>query len=62
MAEGVKDFQARHKGDDRRLAPAQADKAFALVSDFEPKGDQPAAIAELVTLERGDKHQVLLFS
>ena len=61
MAEAAKDFQARHKGDDRRLAPAQADSAFELVSDFEPRGDQPAAIAELVTgLERGDKHQVLL--
>jgi excinuclease ABC subunit B len=31
------------------------------VSDFEPKGDQPQAIAELSAgLERGDKHQVLL--
>jgi excinuclease ABC subunit B len=44
-----------------RLAPAKADTRFELVSDFEPKGDQPRAIGELVEgLERGDKHQVLL--
>src|SRR5687767_3300936 len=61
MAETTKDFLTRHKGDDRRLAPAQADSPFVLTSDFEPKGDQPAAIEELVNgLERGDKHQVLL--
>src|SRR5687767_11795466 len=61
MAETTKDFLTRHKGDDRRLAPAQADSPFELTSDFEPKGDQPAAIGELVNgLERGDKHQVLL--
>ena len=34
---------------------------FALVSDFEVRGDQPRAIAELTEgLERGDAHQVLL--
>jgi excinuclease ABC subunit B len=44
-----------------RLAPAKADTQFELVSDFQPKGDQPRAIGELVDgLERGDKHQVLL--
>jgi excinuclease ABC subunit B len=44
-----------------RLAPTKADSRFELVSDFEPKGDQPRAIGELVDgLERGDKHQVLL--
>jgi excinuclease ABC subunit B len=43
------------------LAPAKADTRFELVSDFEPRGDQPRAIGELVEgLERGDKHQVLL--
>jgi excinuclease ABC subunit B len=43
------------------LAPARADTRFELVSDFEPRGDQPAAIEELVAgLQRGDKHQVLL--
>jgi len=61
MAEGAQDFQTRHRGDDRKLAPAQADSPFQLTSDFEPRGDQPAAIEELVNgLERGDKHQVLL--
>jgi excinuclease ABC subunit B len=34
---------------------------FELVSKFEPKGDQPSAIAELTAgLTRGDKHQTLL--
>jgi excinuclease ABC subunit B len=34
---------------------------FELVSQFAPKGDQPAAIAQLLEgLKRGDKHQVLL--
>jgi excinuclease ABC subunit B len=43
------------------LAPACADARLELVADFEPKGDQPRAIDELVAgLERGDEHQVLL--
>ncbi len=34
---------------------------FRIVSDFAPKGDQPAAIDQLVQgLERGSEHQVLL--
>src|SRR6266478_4232701 len=34
---------------------------FKLRSDYEPRGDQPRAIAELVTgIRRGDKHQTLL--
>src|SRR3954465_376701 len=34
---------------------------FKLRSDFKPQGDQPRAIAELVSgLERGDKAQTLL--
>ncbi len=34
---------------------------FELVSSYEPSGDQPKAIAELLEgLKRGDKHQVLL--
>ena len=34
---------------------------FRLVSEFEPRGDQPKAIHELVEgLRRGEKHQVLL--
>jgi excinuclease ABC subunit B len=61
MAEGARDFQTRHRGDDRKLAPAQADSPFELTSDFEARGDQPAAIEELVTgITRGDRHQVLL--
>jgi len=44
-----------------RLAPSPADTRIKLVSDFEPRGDQPRAIEELVAgLERDDKHQVLL--
>jgi excinuclease ABC subunit B len=44
-----------------RLAPAPADSPFLLESEFQAKGDQPAAIGELVQgLRRGDKHQVLL--
>jgi excinuclease ABC subunit B len=44
-----------------RLAPALADTRFELKSDFEPGGDQPRAVGELVAgIERGDKHQVLL--
>jgi excinuclease ABC subunit B len=34
---------------------------FQLTTRFEPKGDQPAAIAELVAgIERGERHQTLL--
>ena len=34
---------------------------FNLVLPFEPSGDQPEAIRQLVEgVERGDKHQVLL--
>ena len=34
---------------------------FRLVSEFEPTGDQPQAITELVDgLDRGERHQVLL--
>ena len=51
----------RLRAEERRLAPAPADSRFRLVSDFEPKGDQPQAIRELIEgLERGDQHQVLL--
>jgi excinuclease ABC subunit B len=36
-------------------------EAFRLVSEYEPTGDQPRAIAELVAgVERGDPHQTLL--
>ncbi len=43
------------------LTPHQHDNAFELVASFEPTGDQPQAITELVEgLERGDRAQVLL--
>src|SRR6476659_4326836 len=36
-------------------------QAFALVSGYVPKGDQPRALESLVSgLNRGEKHQVLL--
>jgi excinuclease ABC subunit B len=39
----------------------EAGRPFELVSEFQPAGDQPQAIAELVDgLRRGDKDQVLL--
>src|SRR6187401_3690231 len=42
------------------ISPAVGEP-FELESDFELRGDQPHAIAELVAgLNRGDKHQVLL--
>ena len=51
----------RSRPEEARLAPAPADSSFELRSEFEPKGDQPQAIEELVGgLERGEKHQVLL--
>ncbi len=51
----------RMRAEEARLAPALADSKFQLVSDFQPRGDQPAAIKELEAgLQRGDKHQVLL--
>jgi excinuclease ABC subunit B len=47
--------------EESRLAPALLDTRLRLVSDYEPKGDQPRAIGELIEgLQRGDKHQVLL--
>jgi excinuclease ABC subunit B len=40
---------------------APADGRFRLVSEFQPQGDQPAAIEALVEgVRRGDRHQVLL--
>jgi excinuclease ABC subunit B len=51
----------RMRAEEARLAPTPADSRFQLVSDFQPKGDQPAAVQELEAgLHRGDKHQVLL--
>jgi excinuclease ABC subunit B len=43
----------------RAAMPSVHDR-FELVTDFEPKGDQPQAIAQLVEgVDRGDTHQVL---
>jgi len=39
----------------------RSEKPFQLVSDYEPAGDQPEAIDQLVAgIERGDPHQTLL--
>ena len=41
--------------------PSETGGQFDLVSDFEPMGDQPQAIEELVDgVERGDEYQTLL--
>jgi excinuclease ABC subunit B len=41
--------------------PQPTASPFDLVTKYQPKGDQPRAIEELVTgLKRGDRHQVLL--
>ena len=60
---------SRHAGPAERAAPwarpglpgPQPEHPFRVVSDFEPKGDQQRAIAELAGgLRRGEPHQVLL--
>ncbi len=44
-----------------RPEKSEAGKAFRIVSDYQPAGDQPTAIAELVAgVRAGDKTQVLL--
>jgi excinuclease ABC subunit B len=44
-----------------QTVPKARPGTFRLVSDFEPRGDQPRAIAELLEgLNRGDPYQVLL--
>ncbi len=41
--------------------PGPADGRFHLVSDFQPKGDQPEAIAKLIEkINSGSRHQVLM--
>ena len=43
------------------MRQVEAEYRFDLISEFEPTGDQPRAIAELTEgLLRGDKHQTLL--
>jgi len=47
-----------HQG--QKSCRVQNDKKFVLKSDFEPKGDQPAAIDALVEkLEKNKKHQIV---
>ncbi len=44
-----------------RTDAGRAEGRFEIVSEFTPKGDQPAAIEQLTEgLERGDRHQTLL--
>src|SRR3546814_16962124 len=44
-----------------RPEKSEGGRPFKLVSDYEPSGDQPAAIAELVEANRaGERAQVLL--
>jgi len=44
-----------------RPAKSEGGKAFKLVSEYQPSGDQPTAIAELVAqAEQGERDQVLL--
>jgi len=51
----------RARPEPARLAPAPADARFRLRSEYQPRGDQPRAIEELVSgIARGDAHQVLL--
>lgn len=48
-------------GELKRFGVEQSDAHFQVVSPYEPAGDQPQAIDELVEgVERGDRYQVLL--
>src|SRR5262245_15925716 len=61
MPERRAELLTRRQQEESRLAPAKLDTRFDLISDFEPKGDQPQAIGELVEgIKGGEKHQVLL--
>jgi excinuclease ABC subunit B len=45
----------------QRPPKVEGGKAFKLVSDYQPSGDQPTAIRDLVSgVQAGDKDQVLL--
>ena len=47
--------------DNKKNKNTQPTSQFELVAEFEPKGDQPRAIGELIeALQRGDSHQTLL--
>lgn len=50
-----------HAAYERQVDFVKSDRAFELVTDFEPRGSQPQAIEELVEgVTRGDKSQILL--
>src|SRR5664279_5413886 len=63
LREGRKEFATQPWTPHRPPRPEKSEggKPFVIVSDFEPKGDQPHAIAELVEgIKRHDRTQVLL--
>ncbi|HEY5167250.1 MAG TPA: excinuclease ABC subunit UvrB, partial [Pseudolabrys sp.] len=63
LREGRPEFAAQPWTPHRPPRPKKSEggKPFVIVSDFEPKGDQPHAIAELVEgIKRHDRTQVLL--
>jgi excinuclease ABC subunit B len=57
-----KPLPTAQEGESRRPSwPGPEDGRFRLVSDFQPKGDQPQAIEKLVeSVRQGRQHQVLL--
>ena len=59
---GARPWDSLAKGDDRWRPPVPAsEQRFKLVSEFEPKGDQPQAIDALAEgVERGLRYQTLL--
>jgi len=63
MSIQIRTSLAEPETDDNFVRPPKAEggKRFKLVSDYDPAGDQPAAIDELVsTALQGEKNQVLL--
>jgi len=56
--------RAAQRGAAERSSTVEAhgvSERFRLETDYEPRGDQPGAIDELVRgIERGDRHQTLL--
>jgi excinuclease ABC subunit B len=63
LREGRKEFATTPWMPHRPPRPEKSEggKAFKIVSEFEPKGDQPEAIKELVEgIQRNDRTQVLL--
>ena len=57
----VHSVDAAEAAEQARPAPVAGGGAFEIVSDFEPAGDQPEAIAQLIAgLREGERDQVLL--